>query len=169
MTGWGSPSAWVGEHDDARRSEQVHIDRAEPAAPEAFAIDEVDELLAAQRRQPGEATEGRGYLIAGGEGTQCQHLDDAVVRRSTVVEKQSAEGGLRPAQVICPHRGVDEDHAAESRCRGAAVADGSVPPKAASRRALSTRTSVSSADRNSAERSEIPVSVALSRRVRRRS
>lgn len=91
---------------DARRAEQVNIDRAEPAAPETFVIDEVDELLAAQRRQPGEATEGRGYLIAGGEGTQCQLRDDAVVRRSTVVEKQSAEGGLQPVQVIYPHTEV---------------------------------------------------------------
>jgi hypothetical protein len=60
-------------------------------------------------------------------------------------------------EVVDPDRGVDQDHAAPSRRRGAAVAWLSEPPRAARRLALSTRIKVSSPSRKSADLSVMPV------------
>ena len=56
----------------------------------------------------------------------------------------SARLGLTNVQVIHPDRGVDEDHDALARRRGFRRSAFSVPPKAASRRALSKAISASS-------------------------
>src|SRR5580692_11401525 len=60
-------------------------------------------------------------------------------------------------KVVDPDRGVDQDHLAPSRRRGAAVAWLSEPPRAARRLALSTRIRVSSPSRSSADLSVMPV------------
>src|ERR1700761_5237849 len=81
-----------------------------------------------------------------------------------VVTKERNEQRLGGMEVVDPDRGVDQDHVASSRRRGAAVASPSELPRAARRLALSTRIKVSSPPRKRADLSVMPVnSVARAR------
>jgi hypothetical protein len=60
------------------------------------------------------------------------------------------------AQVIDPHRGVDQDQCSADRRRGTDVSSGSVSPRRARRRALSRSISAVSPSRTSSVFSFIP-------------
>jgi hypothetical protein len=86
-----------------------------------------------------------------------QFLDHSTMASDLVVIEERSERRLGGMEVVDPDRGVDQDHVAPSRRRGAAVAWLSEPPRAARRLALSTRIKVSSPSRKSADFSVIPV------------
>ena len=71
--------------------------------------------------------------------------------------EEPAEPGISSLQMTDPDRGVDQYHSGFSRSRGAATRSGWLPPKRASRRALSRSISALSASRTNADFSRRPV------------
>src|SRR6185437_2447271 len=78
------------------------------------------------------------------DGAECEFQPDKGVCNDLMVQEQLLEFRFRLAQVVDPDRGVNKDHSADL-LRGAAVAFGSLPPRAASLRAASRWTSCRSA------------------------
>ncbi len=135
----------------------MRVDGAQPLTPKAPFLNKIQNLIVCQVREHAEVAKELENVAALLDRPQSQLLDNERVTTNLVSPEQLDKRGFRRMKVVDPYRRVDQDHALRPRRRGAAVADGSEPPSAASRRALSTRINVSRPSRTSADFSRMPV------------
>src|SRR5699024_8795533 len=133
-------------------------DCAQSSAPQLARVHEREHFVMTDRGELPQLGQQSQYARTLLDRAKRKPFGHSRMAPDVVVFQQLGELGLAVVQMVDPYRGIDQNHAAPSRRRGAATASGSVPPRAAKRRALSTRMRVSNPWRRSAERSVMPVS-----------
>ena len=143
-----------------RGHQQVYVHIADAFSMQAVALNEARNLVVLchhSRRQRLKQFQRRRTARQRATGN---FTHDERVHHHTAAFEQRGQLRIMAAQVIDPHRGIDEDQGlAGWRLRTATVRFGWLPPSRASRRALSRSISALSASRTMAERSGGPASL----------
>jgi hypothetical protein len=137
--------------------EQVRIDIADSRASQPMPADEVQHFLVGSRSALRQIPHGLQYKVALPQFAQGKLADYKRMREDAASIKKDSERLIARAQMVDPNRGVDQDHADLGRLRRGGLRFGSLPPRRASRRALSRSISALSASRTRADFSRRPV------------
>jgi hypothetical protein len=116
----------------------MHVDVSDPFAKQAVPLDELHRFVVGRDHGPRKIVEQFKERLAIFQAAACDLPHDEGMHHHGCTLKQGDKPKIATAQVIHPHRRIHEDQAARSaRLRGAAWSSGCVPPKRASRLALS--------------------------------
>lgn len=143
---WGFLKAKVGGDDgqspikrpkllacQASRCQKVDVDPADAAAVQLFRIDEIERLVMIGYRCRGEALQQRQQFFPVAQVSAGELTNDEGVHQHCSKIQRLGQAGVALSEVVDPNRRVG-DHAVRRR-RGARKS-GSVPPRAAKRRAF---------------------------------
>ena len=137
------------------RSQQVGIDVADATSHQLLLLNHHQDFRVAGHRGCRQALEQVKHLPAIAQVAAGEFADHPGVNHHRAFLQERCQTGHPTAQVIHPHRGVDEDQRVLRR-RGIGSSLGSLPPRAARRRALSRCTRACRACLSSALRSSCP-------------
>jgi hypothetical protein len=135
------------------------VHQAQTLTEQGTRLDQVTNLAVGSHRQCRQIIKQCQDCVAITKRSQGQFANNHRMHAYVGIGQQRHKPTVRPMEVIDPDRGVDQDQRAP-RCRGAAVAWGSVPPSWASRRELSRAISASRPSLTSIDFSDRPVSSA---------
>ena len=142
----------------------MSIDPTDTAAVQAATLNEAQQFVVFGNLSLRQGYEKAQDLVAIADGTACQLTNDERMRQDQLVVEKGLQPLVPGAEMLNPHRGINEDHATRpGRRRRTGVSLGSLPPSPASRLALSLATKASRPKRTSEVFSEIPVSLAALR------
>ncbi len=139
------------------RCEQLSIDVADAEPLELPVLDEAEKLVRRSDLGLREAAEQPKDLLPLGQVTEGELTGDPGVPQHQSAAEQLGKAIIAGAEVIHPHRGVDEDHPELDLRLGGAVRFGSLAPRRARRRALSRWIRARKASRTRALFSSVPV------------
>src|SRR5699024_3101158 len=125
------------------RAKQLSIDCAQASTPQLARAHEPEHFVMSDRGEWPQLGQQPKYARTILHRAKREFSAHGRMAPDVVVVQQQGELGLAMVQVVDSYRGIDQNHAARSRRRDAATSSGSVPPRAARRRALSTRMRVS--------------------------
>src|SRR5262245_828152 len=138
----------------------MHVDEADTAPHQRTPLQEAKRLLVGCHWYRGQAAEQLEHLAPIPEVTAGQLADDEWMRQHTPGGELIGEGGASGAEMLHPDRRVDQDQRPFRpfvRRRRGTRSEGSVPPRRASRRALSRSINARSPSWIRAVRSLMPV------------
>src|SRR5262245_61046870 len=138
------------------------IDISNTSAKQCMQVDELQHLAIVGDHGLRQFRKGADYQIALTDGTEGQLAGHKRMHEHLAATEQARKKTIAAAQMIDPDRRVDQNHAGSSRRLGGALNSGSLPPRRASRRALSRSISAFNASRTSADFSCKPVRVRAS-------
>src|ERR1700731_4685946 len=115
----------------------MRVDITDATAEQPFVPDELQHLRICSRSDQGQVREAAQDRLTLAKMSEGEFTNDKGMRENTAIVEQGAQFRIRFAQMVYPDRGVDKDHRAGGRRRGGAFACLSLPPRRASRRALS--------------------------------
>jgi hypothetical protein len=142
---------------------RVHV--ADPTAKQSVSLDEFHHLVMCRNHRLRQKPKVAQDCVAMAKISQCELANHKRMDQHLASFEQGRQSGKVAANVLRPHRGIDQDHLDCGRRRRPAVKPGWLPPKRANRRAASRSTSSFSARWTRADFSFTPVySCALARR-----
>src|SRR5262249_54597333 len=125
----------------------MNIDEPDTAPEQGVMVDEMQDLLVGGHARAWQVRQGAKHDLAPTQIAQGDLADDKGVRQNQARIQQRGKRMVAGSQVIDPDGSVDQDHAGDGRRRRGAFRLGSVPPRRASRRALSRSINALSASR----------------------
>lgn len=113
----------------------MHVDEPDSSSHESAVLNQEQGLVVGRDRRRGESRKKFEHLlpvdqISAGQFTEYERMDEHLLFFQNGLQLRDSF-----SQVVDPHRGVDKNH--EERRRRGALIRGSLPPRRASRRALS--------------------------------
>src|SRR5271165_656789 len=137
----------LGAARQSRRGEQVDVDMADAAPEQGVTITEAEDFRVRGDYGGRQVQEGGQDGLTLAEDAQRKFADDQGVRQNPPDIEQYGQCRVARPQMIDPDRRVYEDHDRADRRLGGAMRLGSLPPRRASRRALSRSIRAFSASR----------------------
>lgn len=145
--------------DQRDRGQQVHVDEANPLAVKTVAPDERQRFVVIRDRGGRKVLKQFQNFLAVGQVSAGNFTDDQRMHDDNAALEKIDQLRIAAAQVVDPHRCVNQDQDPVSeRLRGETFRLGCVPPRRASRLALSRSISAFKPSRTIADRSKGPAS-----------
>src|SRR5260370_24871415 len=141
----------------SRRGEQMDVDISDAAPEQGVAIDEMQDLRICGDARARQVRHGVQHGLALTQIAQSEFADDEGVGQNHSGVEPAGKRLVARAKMVDPDGRIDQDHAEADRRRGGASRPGSLPPRRASRRALSRSMRALSASRTRLDFSLRPV------------
>jgi hypothetical protein len=146
------------------RCQKVHVYKTNAASHDGVPLKKDKNFIVIGFRGKRQGMQQGNNLLPVLEIATCKLPDNKRVEKHFLLLKQIGEAATFLSEVINPYRGVDKDHYTALR-RGTRFAPGSLPQRAAKRRALWREMSASSPIRTKVVFSRTPVSRDASARI----
>jgi hypothetical protein len=115
----------------------MSVDVPDPAPEQRMAVDEMQDFCLGGNAGLGQVRHRVQHHFALAQIAYASSPITKGVREYPSRIKQPAQHQVAGAQMIYPHRRIDQDHAEVGRRRRGVLSRGSLPPRRANRRALS--------------------------------
>lgn len=114
---------------------RIHVPDA--LAHQRSLFDEPEDFAIGRLGRGGQRAEQFKHTASIVQAAASELADDEGMSQNIAEFQSCSQGGHTAPKMIDPDRGIDQNHAATERRRGTGRKPGSVPPRRASRRALS--------------------------------
>ena len=88
--------------DERDRTQQVGVDRTQPATPKPVKLNQSEELVVGDRRERTQAAERRKDDIAALDASECELLDDQRMGPDFIIAEQTLQEVVRRMNVVYP-------------------------------------------------------------------
>jgi hypothetical protein len=133
--------------DKLHRGEQVSVNEADATSEQRASIDEGDDFFVVRNRRLRQIRQIAQNPAAPAQIPEREFSPQERMPQDHPISEHSHEKGVALAKIIDPDGGVDEDQPGADRRRGIGFRSGSLPPRRASRLALSRSISAFKASR----------------------